>query len=238
MAKSPVLETEIALKGRDVPVYVFRNPRARQIIMRVDTVNGGDDGVVLTLPRRASFAEGFELAREKADWVIDQLNRLAPRVPFAAGARIPFAGVDHEIHHLPEALGGVWREDHAIVVSGRAEHVARRIRDWLRDQARIEIAIRVAAKSRALDRTPGRITVRDTRSRWGSCSYDGNLSFSWRLVMAPIMVLDYVVAHEVAHLRWNHHGPRFWGTVAKLTPEADAARAWLNDHGERLYRYG
>lgn len=238
MSKPAVLETEIALEGRTIPVLVFRNPRARQIILRVDSVGNGSDGIVLTLPRRASYAEGFDLAREKADWVLERLDGLAPRVPFIAGARIPFGGVDHEIRHLPDAIGGVWREENAIVVSGHPEHLALRVRDWLRDQARAEIAIRVAQKSRALDRYPRRITVRDTRSRWGSCSYDGNLSFSWRLVMAPKMVLDYVVAHEVAHLRWNHHGPRFWGAVAKLTAEADAARAWLNDHGERLHRYG
>lgn len=238
MGKPAVLETEIALRGRDIPVVFFRNPRARQIILRVDSVGNGTDGIVLTLPRRASYAEGFDLAREKADWVLSRLDELAPRVPFAAGARIPYGGVDHEIRHQPEGRGGVWLDGLAIVVSGRPEHLARRVRDWLRGQARNEIAARVADKAKALDRKPGRITVRDTTSRWGSCSYSGDLSFCWRLVMAPMMVLDYVVAHEVAHLRWNHHGPRFWGTVAKLTPDPDAARAWLNDHGERLHRYG
>ena len=112
------------------------------------------------------------------------------------------------------------------------------MRDWLREQARSEIATRVQEKACLLERAPGRITVRDTRSRWGSCSHDGNLSFCWRLVMAPMMVLDYVVAHEVAHLRWTHHGPRFWATVATLTANAGAARCWLDDHGERLHRYG
>ncbi|MBI1986427.1 MAG: M48 family metallopeptidase [Rhodospirillales bacterium] len=184
MAKTAVLETVIALGGRDVPIRVYRNPRARQIILRVDGVGDDGDGIVLTLPRRTDLAEGLELAREKRDWVLERLERLAPRVPFSAGARIPLGGVDHEI------------------------------------------------------RIPGRITVRDTRSRWGSCSHDGNLSFCWRLVMAPMVVLDYVVAHEVAHLRWNHHGPRFWGTVATLTANVDGARRWLDDHGERLHRYG
>jgi predicted metal-dependent hydrolase len=96
----------------------------------------------------------------------------------------------------------------------------------------------VRDKSRLIERSSGRITIRDTKSRWGSCSHDGNLSFCWRLVMAPAAVLDYVVAHEVAHLRWNDHGPRFWDTVAELTPDPDGARKWLNDFGERLHRYG
>lgn len=238
MAKTAVLETEIALAGRTIPVRVYRNSRARQIILRVDGVDDDGDGIVLTLPRRAGVAEGFALAREKQDWVLERLGRLAPRVPFAAGQRIPLGGVDHEIRHRPDGRGGVWRDGLAIVVSGRPEHLARRLRDWLRGQARSEIAARVSEKARALDRIPGRITVRDTRSRWGSCSHDGNLSFCWRLVMAPLMVLDYVVAHEVAHLRFNNHGPRFWDAVAGLTAEADSARRWLDDHGERLHRYG
>ncbi|MBI2586118.1 MAG: M48 family metallopeptidase [Rhodospirillales bacterium] len=238
MAKTAVLETVIALGGRDVPIRVYRNPRARQIILRVDGVGDDGDGIVLTLPRRTDLAEGLELAREKRDWVLERLERLAPRVPFSAGARIPLGGVDHEIRHRPDGRGGVWRDGFAIVVSGRPEHLARRVRDWLREQARSEIATRVQEKACLLERAPGRITVRDTRSRWGSCSHDGNLSFCWRLVMAPMMVLDYVVAHEVAHLRWNHHGPRFWGTVATLTADAEAARRWLDDHGERLHRYG
>jgi predicted metal-dependent hydrolase len=238
MAKTAVLDSVIVLDGREVPVRAYRNPRARRIILRVG--GGGDesDGVVLTLPRRGDLAEGLELARAKRGWVLERLGRMVPRVPFAAGARIPLGGVDHEVHHRPEGKGGVWRDGLAIVVAGRPEHLARRLRDWLRAEARREIAARVLEKSRLVDRTPGRITVRDTRSRWGSCSHDGNLSFCWRLVMAPLMVLDYVVAHEVAHLRFGHHGPRFWGAVAGLTADADGARRWLDAHGERLYRYG
>jgi len=238
MAKKAILETVIPLGGRDIPVRVYRNPQARQIILRVDSHGDDSDGIVLTLPRRVDFAEGLALAREKRDWVLERLERLTPRVPFAAGARIPIGGIDHEIRHWPEGRGGVWRDGNAIVVAGRPEHLARRVRDWLREQARSEIAVMVREKSRLLERTPGRITVRDTRSRWGSCSHDGNLSFCWRLVMAPLMVLDYVVAHEVAHLRWNHHGPRFWSAVAGLTADVDGARAWLDVHGERLHRYG
>jgi len=238
MAKTAVLETVIALGGREVPVRAYRNPRARQIILRVEGAGDNGDGIVLTLPRRTDLAEGLELARAKRDWILQRLDRMVPRVPFAAGARIPLGGVDYEIHHRPEGRGGVWRDGFAIVVAGRSEHLARRLRDWLRAEARREIAARVSEKARLVDRAPGRITVRDTRSRWGSCSHDGNLSFCWRLVMAPLMVLDYVVAHEVAHLRFNDHGPRFWGAVAGLTADAEAARRWLDAHGERLHRYG
>jgi len=238
MAKAAALETAVNLAGRKVHVRIYRNFQARQIILRVDSLADGYQGIVLTMPRRTAFAEGLELAREKADWVLTRLDGLTPRVPFADGAVVPYCGVEHRIRHVPDAKRGVWRDGFDILVAGRAEHLARRVCDWFRTAAKDEIAGRVREKSELIERPAGRITIRDTRSRWGSCSHDGNLSFCWRLVMAPDSVLDYVVAHEVAHLRWNNHGPRFWGAVATLTADPDGARKWLNDHGERLHRYG
>ncbi|HIM77598.1 MAG TPA: M48 family peptidase, partial [Rhodospirillales bacterium] len=128
-----------------------------------------------------------------------------------------------------------WSE---ILVAGRHEHVARRGKDWFKSQARELIVSRVREKAQTLDRKPGRITIRDTKSRWGSCSPDGNLSFCWRLVMAPDAVLDYVVAHEVAHLAELNHGPKFWRWVEELTADVEGAKKWLRLNGEALHRYG
>ena len=238
MARAPIHETAVTLAGRAVPVRFYRNHRARQIILRVDSQDDGYEGIVLTLPRRTAFTEGLDLAREKADWVLGRLDGMTPRVPFRDGALVPLGGVEHRIRHLPAERRGVWRDGLDILVAGRAEHLARRVRDWLSALAKEEIAPLVRDKTQLIKRPAGRITIRDTKSRWGSCSHDGNLSFCWRLVMAPAGVLDYVVAHEVAHLRWNDHGPGFWGAVAQLTADPEGARRWLNDHGERLHRYG
>ena len=235
---SPVRETFVELARKRVPVRLYRNPRARRIILRIDDRTGDGDGVSVPLPRRTPLREGLDLIHEKAAWVLERLGGLPPRVAFADGARVPLGGVDHTIRHVLDGRGVVRRQGNEILVAGGPEHLARRLRDWLRKEARSQIGRLVGDKAAALGRTAGRITIRDTRSRWGSCSADGNLSFCWRLVMAPETVLDYVVAHEVAHLAEPHHGPKFWRLVKTLTPDMEASREWLRRNGEALHRYG
>ena len=125
-----------------------------------------------------------------------------------------------------------------IIVTGQAEHLGRRVEDWLKREARREVEKRAYAKAELLGKRISHITIRDARSRWGSCSPKGRLSFSWRLIMAPRSVIDYVVAHEIAHLVEKNHGFRFWRLVATLTDEMTAARTWLKRHGEALHRFG
>ncbi len=223
------------IEGRAVPLRIRRNARARRLILRID---GERDGVVVTLPGRVPVEEGLDLARGKAAWIVRQLDRLAPRVPFADGAVVPILGDDHRIRFDPTGRRPVSRGTGEIVVTGRPEHLARRLTDWLKGEARSLIVPLAHAKAQSLGRSPGAITLRDTRSRWGSCSADGKLSFSWRLVMAPEHILDYVVAHEVAHLVERNHGPRFWDLAAQMTGDVETARAWLNAFGARLHRYG
>ena len=123
-------------------------------------------------------------------------------------------------------------------VGGGAQDLSRRLTAWLRTAAREALAASAVGKAAVLGRAPAAIAVRDTRSRWGSCSSRGALSFSWRLVLAPPAVLDYVVAHEMAHLVVRGHGPDFWKTVAMLGHDVAEARAWLRRHGRDLFRYG
>ncbi len=239
MGKPSLLIETLDILGRPVPVTFRRNRRARRLILRIAPGCGkGPDGVVVTLPARASVGDGRALVGDKADWIADQLDDLPPHVPLANGSVIPVLGVDHAIRHCPGGRRGVWREDGEIRVSGRAEHTPRRLADWLKREARREIAGRVRDKAADLGREPGRISLRDTRSRWGSCAPNGNLSFCWRLFLAPEFVLDYVVAHEVAHLEELHHGPAFWRLVQRLTPAKEEARAWLHRHGAALHRIG
>lgn len=250
MTRSTVKETTIDLAGRLVPVRLTRNVRARRIILRVDGFGPGGDGITVTLPRNAAQREGLKLVMDKADWVLKRLAELAPRVTFADGAVVPLGGVDYLIRHVPgvrarRVPGGasptssvVWRDGAEIFVTGGLEHLARRLKDWFRAEARRHIIPRVRDKAAALGRAAGRITIRDTKSRWGSCSHDGNLSFCWRLVMAPDGVLDYVVAHEVAHLAEPNHGAEFWRAVRGLTEDVDGSQEWLRRNGEGLHRFG
>ncbi len=236
-ARSTVREKHLTLglPDRSIPLTVRKNPRAKRIIVRL-TGDGG--GVSVTVPSRTAFDEGVRAAERNADWIIQRLDAVPPRILFADGAVIPFLGRDHAIRHRPKGRSGVCLDDGEIVVAGSDAALSRRVERWLKKQARSEISVRVSRKTARLGRPAGRITLRDTRSRWGSCSAQGNLSFCWRLVMAPEAVLDYVVAHEVGHLAVPNHGPEFWRTVATLTDEVDGSRRWLRHHGRALHRYG
>lgn len=226
-----ILRTE----RRSVALDVRRSRRARRITLSVDPASGA---VRLMLPQRTALAEGLDFARDKARWIEARLAALPARVAFEVGAEVPYLGRPHVIAHAPDARRGVWREAQVIRVSGFPEHLARRVRDFLLCEARREIAGRVQAKVDRIGRPVGRITLRDTRSRWGSCSSSGALNFSWRLILAPEAVLDYVVAHEVAHLVHPNHGAGFWALVAELTPAVAAPRRWLRREGAGLFRYG
>ncbi len=222
-----------------VTVQWRRSERARRVSLRIDARTGV---VVLTVPARSGRAAargaGMALLTGHAGWVADRLSALPSPVAFAPGAEVTLAGVPHRIRHVPGGRGGAWLEDGTIHVSGEASFLSRRVGDWLRAEARRRLAAMAMDKCAATGLVARRVTVKDTRSRWGSCTPDGTLMFSWRLVMAPELVQDYVVGHEVAHLRHMNHGPQFWSLVAELTPHKAAAVDWLKGNAAALMRTG
>jgi predicted metal-dependent hydrolase len=157
---------------------------------------------------------------------------------------IPVRGVPHCIRHAGVNRGAVrvHREREGklsiIEVAGDAAHLARRVRDWLKEESKKDLAAASLAYAKAMKVRFSKVSVRDPASRWGSCSAKGHLSFSWRLIFAPPFVLDYVAAHEVAHLTHMNHGPKFWALVARHCPEFDKAREWMKRHGRLLHSYG
>ena len=225
----------IALPGGPARVAWRRSQRARRVSLRIDPSIGA---VIVTLPMRAARGAGVALLMNHADWVTDRLARLPDTVSFVDGAVVPIDGIPHRIRHMPRARGGAWIEGDELRVSGAPEFLRRRVLDFLRREARRRMAALVAAKAARIGAVPRRLSVKDTRTRWGSCASDGSLAFSWRLVMAPAFVQDYVAAHEVAHLCHMNHGKRFWALVARLTPHRAEAIAWLRSDGSRLLRTG
>ena len=234
MKRGLKIET-VEIRGREVSLRIRKSRRARHVSLRIDEKRGGVD---LILPRGVTRADGLTFVHHKAAWILREIDALPPRVPFTDGAVLPLLGTDHRIRHRPDARGTVWVEGGSIVVAGRTPHVPRRVADWLKRRARQEIARRAEAAARKINKRVNRLSLRDTRSRWGSCSEDGHLSFSWRLILAPEPVLDYVIAHEVAHLRHANHGPDFWAAVAGLGVRVQEARRWLNGNAQRLQRIG
>lgn len=165
--------------------------------------------------------------------------------PGAAGIDIPHSpgapvGSGHvgAAHPGRPRIGGAWLDGDTLHVSGAPEFLARRATDFLRAEARRRLAAQALAKAAPAGLRPRRVVVKDTRTRWGSCTADGTLMFNWRLVMAPPEIQDYIAAHEVAHLRHMNHGPAFWSLVAQLTPHRRDATAWLATQGPGLMRVG
>lgn len=229
----------LRIEGKRVPVSIRLNPRARRLIVKVHPSTGE---VAVVAPSERSVHRAIEFVRREKDWIAGRLAKVPPPVPLDLGATIPFRGTNHVVRLGSKGRGPVWIDFEAprptIRVSGFSEHAGRRLEDWLKKQARQSLSRRVQTFAAELGVTAGRISVRDASSRWGSCSTSGNLSFSWRLIMAPSFVLDYVAAHEVAHLREMNHGPRFWRLVERLVgQEAAEAQIWLREHGASLHRY-
>ncbi|WP_096705020.1 SprT family zinc-dependent metalloprotease [Magnetospirillum sp. 15-1] len=223
------------INGRSLPVAVKRSGRARNMSLRLDPTGGS---LVVVLPDGVPEREAERFAHRQTAWIESRLAVMPGPIPFADGGEVPLLGLSHLIRHEPQARRGVWAEEGVIHVSGRPEHVARRVGEFLRGEARVVMAHHSRQLAAELGRKPGRVTVRDTTSRWGSCSARGDLSFSWRLVLAPDFVGRYVAAHEVAHLAEMNHGPDFWALVDGLVGDSAAPRAWLKRHGPQLHRYG
>ena len=230
----------LRIGGRSVPVKVRLNPRARRLIVKVHPSTGE---VAVIAPSERSVHKALDFARQEGDWIADHLSRVPRPVYLEPGDTVLFKGSLYVLRLSPDSRGTVWVDNEAtrptIRVSGRREHAPRRVEDWLKKQARTQILRRVNALTTDLGVKAGRITVRDAASRWGSCSTTGAISLSWRLIMAPNYVLNYVVAHEIAHLKEMNHGTRFWRLVDRLVgeDEATAAQAWLRENGTELHRY-
>jgi predicted metal-dependent hydrolase len=225
----------LALPGGHALVEWRRSARARRVSLRIDPRGGA---VVVTLPPRTGRTAGMALLMDHAAWVTARLAALPGAIPFEDGAVVPLHGIERCIRHFPDMRGPVRVEDGEILVCGDPAFLQRRVADFFRAEARRRFADLVSRKAARAGVAALRVTVKDTRSRWGSCAANRTLAFSWRLVMAPPHVQDYVAAHEVAHLRHMNHGPRFWALVHDLTPHTERAKAWLRSHGPRLLRVG
>lgn len=221
-----------------------RSARAKRLTLRLSNASGA---IILTMPARCSLASAVDFANRHVGWMEARLKKLPERTLFAQGAIIPVRGIAHRIEHRPKARKAVWVEAGAkddgdaglaLCVCGEPAHIGRRIGDYLKAEAKRDLHAAVAHHAHKIGKQVKKITLRDTRSRWGSCSSRGSLNFSWRLIMAPAFVLDYLAAHEVAHLVHMDHSARFWKLAAELSPEWQKAEAWLKTHGARLHHFG
>jgi predicted metal-dependent hydrolase len=224
--------------SRSIALNIVRSARANRLTLRIAR-NGG--AAKVTAPHHVREADIMEFVSRHLGWLSEKLVSYPERPILRAGVKVPIKGVSHMIVHRPgrgtsHIVPGVNGPE--IHIHGREDALARRIADHLKKEARATIepmALKLAAETGKRVKS---IRFKDTTSRWGSCSSDGNLSFSWRIMMAPPKVISYLVAHEVAHLTEMNHGPRFWALCGRLCPDSDACRAWLKRNGSKLQSIG
>ncbi len=215
-----------------VALTLRRSARAKRISLRVSNLDGR---VTLTLPSHVPEREALEFAHQKADWLRRQLGGQTGHVMVGPGVELPIEGRLKRI--APGTGRRVQEADDTVLVPGAGGRVAARLQAYLKIRARDRLAAASDHYAGLLGRGYSRLTLRDTRSRWGSCTAAAALNYSWRLILAPPEVLDYVAAHEVAHLQEMNHSPAFWAVVAKLVPDYHAPRHWLRENGAGLHKY-
>lgn len=222
-------------------VEVRRHASARRLTLRVSRTRRA---VIVTLPLQCDLDEAGSFISRNIDWVRERLDNLPDPVPFVHGSAMPLRGEPHAIVFTgagPSRLVELNRTAAPrpeICVPGAAATAEKRLRGWLFDDAKRHLDSAVMVHAKRLNVQPKRIVVRDQTTRWGSCSTTRVLSFSWRLVLAPPAILEYVAAHEVAHLAEMNHGPRFWALVRKTLPDFETSKRWLQVYGLDLHRYG
>ncbi|MEM9841227.1 MAG: SprT family zinc-dependent metalloprotease [Pseudomonadota bacterium] len=220
--------------GQTVNVRLEVNPKARRLILRLDERNRE---AVAVAPHPRKIGEAAAFARDRVDWIFQNLQSLPQELRLEAGVSFMLRGTPCEIRldgpgRLPSLEPG---PPQILRVPGEPKSAGQRVERFLKKTAKADLVDAVSHYCDLLRVESRRVSVKDTRSRWGSCTSDGRLAFSWRLIMAPSPILEYVAAHECAHLLEMNHSPAFWAHVAKCRPHWQQERAWLRRHGRELH---
>ncbi len=229
---------EVSVGGESISVIVKVSKRAKNYKLSIPH----GQMPLLTVPKFGRWTEARSFLGKNAEWLAERLEDAVKPVPFVRGAVIPLRGVNHRLVPTGRVRGvvEVSTEDSELVllVPGGPEHHARRLLDWLKEEAAKDLAARSHHHARTLGVSFKSIVMRNQSTRWGSCSTTGKLNYNWRLILAPPHVLDYVAAHEVAHLVHMNHSAQFWATTKKALPDMERGKAWLKAHGKVLMGYG
>lgn len=224
---------DLVLEGRPpLEVHLRRSGRARRMTLRVSALDGR---ITLTVPNGVREREALAFAREKEAWMRRHLSRQMAVQQVGLGSVFPLEGAPLRV--VTGAGRSVRIEATQLLVPGDPERAGARVAAFVKTRARARLAEASDRYARKLGRDYATLTLRDTRSRWGSCSSQGRLMYSWRLILAPPEVLEYVAAHEVAHLAEMNHSQRFWATVEELFGAYEGPRRWLHDEGASLHAY-
>lgn len=223
------LPTEINIPPQGFLQVIWKHSvRARRLSLRIAA---HEQKLVVTLPPGCNPAQALAFVKTNHAWISERLQRLEKTPSFSANNTIPIEGKPYLITHAPEQLGGAWLENNRLMVSGDLAFLNRRVADFLRTHATTVLKREVQEMAENTHLYPSEVAIRDTSSRWGSCSTSGRIMLSWRVIMAPDPVRHYLIAHELSHLQHMNHGPLFWQQVSRITPHRHQAEAWLRQQG-------
>ena len=227
---------DIAVGGRRMPLTIRENSRATRLTLRIEP---GGRALRMSVPVGISEQEIDRFLHRHHGWLATRLSKLPKPSGLSDGGQVSIRGIPHRIVRTGKVRGVTETceidGEAVLMVGGAPEHLGRRISDYLKKLARSDLEEAVARHTETLGKPATGLRVKDTRSRWGSCTSDGKLSFSWRIAMAPEHVIDYLAAHEVAHLAEMNHGPKFWSLCKQLCPDTDRAKTWLKRNGSALH---
>ena len=216
----------------DFPLKVIKSPRAKRLTLKVDSK---ERQAILSIPPRCTQKQAIAFVRTHQEWILNGLKNLPQIQKFTSGQSISLFGKKILIQHAPEKRWGARIEKDILYVSGGSEFTHRRVKDFIKKEAQkkfLSLSQKLATK---INCSVNDVVIKDTKSRWGSCSSLNNINYNWRLALAPQEVIDYIVAHEVSHLAHQDHSEEFWECVATLCPNYETGQEWLKQHGKELY---
>lgn len=223
------ISAEVGMDIKVVPSHSLR-----KLTLRIDNK---ERIPVLSVPKFCSRKRAIDFVNNNLEWIVKNLQKLPPQKSFENGEAILLFGEKLTIFHNPAARCGVRKEGEKLIVSGGAEFLHRRIKDYVRKRAEHEFYARSAKLAAKIDCKIKGVSIKDTKSRWGSCSSLNHINYSWRIALAPSFVIDYMMAHEVSHLKHRDHSRQFWLCVENLCPDWKIGHDWLRNNGKQLYIY-
>lgn len=214
---------------------VVYSGRSRRLTLRIDKK---DRVAVLTIPRYCSRKKAVSFVESHQDWVLDNLKKIPELKNFQNHDKISLFGCEYLIEHSPvRGNTRLDKKNHILYVSGGIEFLHRRVKDFIKKMAMEEFMRRSQETADKIGKTVHNVCIKDTKSRWASCSTLNNINYSWRLALAPEYVIRYIVAHEVSHLKHQDHSAYFWALVEFLEEDMQKGREWLTENGHLLYMY-
>ena len=218
----------------DFPIKVIKSVVAKKLTLRIDAKKRLP---VLTIPKRCSAQKAIDFAMSHRDWINNNLAKLPVSEFFKDGDEISIMGKCYKISHQEQAKSGAFIADEELIVSGKTEFLHRRVSDFLKSKAKVDFYKLSQEKAALINQELNNVCIKDTKSRWGSCSNRRNINYNWRIIMAPDYVIDYLISHEVAHLKHQNHSADFWNCVQDICPNYKEGEHWLKLRGKSLYQY-